>query len=766
MSSTRPLLRYQRSRLLAHLAYLSAFVSKYEKYLAGGLALCALIGGVATYLALSSVPPLGHDPDTISWLLTVDLVVVLLLGLLVVQRVAGLYIGRKRGHGASHLQMRMVWLFSLLATAPAILLVLFSMFFFQLGVQSWFSTQVSTAVHEAQAVASAYLDEHRKVIRADMIAMASDIDRQSALIYADPAGLTRFMDAQSFLRNFNETIIFDGSGRVIGRGGVGLGFDPSSIPPASLETAALGDAAIYTSPDSDEKIQAVSRIPSMPDTYLYVSRSVDPVVLSYLSATRDASNNYKALELRSSNLQFQFFAVYLMVSLLLLSTAVWGGLYLAGQLVNPIEGLIDAAEQVREGNLSTRVPEQQGLDEFDDLARTFNRMTVQLEQQRRELINANHKLDERRRFTETVLAGVTSGVIAVDADRVIRMVNEPALRILALKKDDIVGQKITQILPELDMPALTTHESGQTRQQEIGLSRRDHQRRSLLVRLAPDASKEEHDGAILTFDDITELQSAQRKSAWSDVARRVAHEIKNPLTPIQLSAERLRRRFSKEIPDEDLPIFQQCVDTIIRHVGDIGRMVGEFASFARMPEPVMKSDDLGVLVREIVALHSSEKTGVTVQVGGLLAGTAPVPLLMDGPQLRQALTNLVLNASESVGNRMAGQPLPAGRVLVYLQSRDGQYILSVLDNGLGFPKGIPLERLTEPYVTFRDKGTGLGLAIVKKITEDHKGSLRLDGPDGIREAAGWGPEGAVVSLILPIPLDQSTITRQDSVHAA
>lgn len=753
--------RFQhRSRLMGFFGSLTALISKYEKRTASVLAVASVVFGLLTYLALSSAPPFGQRPELISVLLTLDVIIVLLLGAMILHRMVGLWLGR--GQGASRLHMRMVAMFALLATAPAILLVIFSTFFFQMGVQSWFSSQVKTAVTEAQAVAEAYLEEHRKVIRADLVAMASDIDRQPGLMYADADDLTRFMDTQSFLRNFTETVIFNGSGRVTARGGVGLGFDSSSLPPGVLQSADFGDPVIFTTPDAEEKIHAVVKLNVASETYLYVNRSVDPLVLSYLSATRDASSNYANLEKRRGDVQFQFFAVYILVTLLLLVAAVWGGLFFAGQLVNPIENLIDAAEQVREGNLNTRVPEQQGMDEFDLLARAFNRMTAELEQQRRELITANHKLDERRRFTETILAGVTSGVMAVDAEGVIRLVNEPASRILALKTENILRQPLALVLPGLDLDELLVGGPSDTRQEEVRYTRRDQQERSLLVRMAPDAG-----GAILTFDDITELQSAQRKSAWSDVARRVAHEIKNPLTPIQLSAERLRRKFLKDIPEGDRGIFQQCVDTIIRHVGDIGRMVNEFASFGRMPEPSMKPDDLGVLVRDIAAMHQNAKPGVKVSIAGAMTSSDPLPILVDAAQMRQALTNLILNAAESVERRLEVQPDPAGEVRVYLQATESQYILSVLDNGMGFPKGVPLERLSEPYVTFREKGTGLGLAIVKKITEDHKGSMRLEGPDGVRAAAGWGETtGALVSLILPIPLDQRAEVRENKTHAA
>lgn len=740
-------------------------INKYENKIAIILAVAAILAGFLTYIALSAAPPVGRSPALISWILTADIVIVLLFSLMVMRRVMAVHSGR--GQGASRLHMRMVAMFAFLATAPAILLVIFSTLYVQTGVQTWFSTQIKTAVTEAQAVAQAYLDEHRKVIRADLLAMASDIDRQPSLIYADTADMTRFMDTQSFLRNFNEAAIFTASGRVITRGGVGLGFDPSTLPPSTVQNADFGETVIFTTADSDEKIQAVVKLTTIQDTYLYVNRSVDPLVLSYLTATRDAGANYQAMEDRRGDLQFQFFIVYLLVTLLLLVAAVWGGLYFAGYLVGPIENLVDAAEQVREGNLHIRVPEQQGMAEFDALARTFNRMTEELGQQRGELIKANHKLDERRRFTETVLAGVTSGVMAVDAGGQIRLVNEPAARILGLKIEHIMRGHLAHILPNLKLEDLVIDTPGDTRQQEITYTRRDQQQRHLLVRVAYDGGGDLA-GAVLTFDDITELQSAQRKSAWADVARRVAHEIKNPLTPIQLSAERLRRRFLKDIPLDAQAVFLQCVDTIIRHVGDIGRMASEFASFARMPEPVMKEDDLGAIVRDLMTLHQNAKAGVRLTGGGLFVpeNQSRLPLMVDAPQIRQALTNLMLNAAEAVERRLADEPSPPGEVHVYGERLDGNYMISVLDNGPGFPAEVPLERLSEPYVTFRDKGTGLGLAIVKKITEDHKGTMRLGGVDGVRERAGWGVGGAVVTLILPMPLEQEQNFRENTTHAA
>lgn len=650
----------------------------------------------------------------------------------------------------------MVGLFALLATTPALLLVIFSTLFFQVGLQTWFSAPVREAVNEASAVATAYLDEHRKVIQADLLAMAGDIDRPSTLIYGDPDDLQHAMDTQSFLRNFSEAVLFDDRGRVIARGGIGMGFDPGEVPPGTLQTARLGDAVIYTNEENDEKIQAVAALPNSSGMYLYVSRAVDPKVLSYLSATRDATKNYQTLETRQGALQRQFIVVYLVVTLLLISLAVWAGLYVARKMVRPVDRMIVAAERVRLGDLNAQVPDDQGIDEFNELARSFNLMTHSLNIQRRDLIAANHQLDTRRHFIETILAGVSSGVMAVAPDKTIRSINGPGAQILALSADLVVGRSIHDVLPEW-------RSAVDFKEHEIGYTRPDHQRRALLVRKTQEDGDVAGEDVILTFDDITELQSAQRKSAWADVARRVAHEIKNPLTPIQLSAERLRRRFLKQIPDADQAIFQQCVDTIIRHVADIGRMVGEFSQFARLPEPVLQIDDLTTLVCDLADLHGHNNHHVTIHCVGL---DRPYSILMDAGQLRQALTNLVLNAIESVGARALQTLEPAGLVRIELYQHQGQYILSVLDNGLGFPKGVAAERLSEPYVTFKEKGTGLGLAIVKKIVADHKGSLILGGAPGVRERCSWGDVGAVVSVVLPIPLEQNSALSENVTYAA
>lgn len=740
---------------------------------------CALTGGVLTYLTLASSPLILEasaglaQTQVLTRLLTFEGVILFLLSAVIIRKIQVLWHRRQDHAGAASLQIRMAAMFAGMATVPAVLLALFSILFVQQGVSAWFSHQISTAVHEAQNVAEGYLSEHRNVIQSDLLAAAADIDRQSFLVFDSPRDVERFLGTQSFLRNFSELVLFTDDGRVLARGGVGLSFDPPDVPMNVMQSAlSSGQPAVFTSSDDDEKIQAVVKLARINNLYLYGSRSVDPAVLSHVMETRTASARYQDLENRRDDIQFRFFMIYVAVTLLVMLASVWAGLAIAGRFLKPIDQLMSAAQQVRAGNLDTRVPGQKGVDEFNDLIRVFNMMTSELKLQRAELILANHRIDARRRFTETILAGITTGVMALDAHGVIRLINEPGARILSLPVDRIAGQSVRRILPHLYLadPA-TLNNMSDVQQSEIAYMRPDGQKRILLIRMAHHVSLlDQPDGSILTFDDITDLQAAQRQTAWADVARRVAHEIKNPLTPIQLSAERLRRRFLKDkvagIAEQDMSIFHQCIDTILRHVGDIGRMAGDFSAFARMPEAVLKSEPLLPLLKEIIQSAKGHHPDIQFDLWMEPDMGSDTAIQMDAPLLRQALLNLILNAYDAVLNRVSSDPETPGKVVLYAGERDGRLILSVMDNGIGFPSHLPLERLFEPYVTFREKGTGLGLTIVKKIIEDHKGSMVLNAPQELRSHVGIGERGAMVSVLLPIPLDQKAEVMENGPHAA
>lgn len=713
--------------------------------LAIALILAIFASGFATYGALTETPPFGNDPDTVIWLLNLDLILMALLVGLITRRFAKLMTGRRKGIAGSKLQMRLVVIFSIMAAAPAIIMAIFSTVFFHFGVQAWFSDQVRTAVNESQAVAVSYLEEHQQVIKADILAMANDLDRQAYVFYDNKEGFERFLETQSMLRNLSEVLIFDGTGRIMARTGLTFTLTFEELPMDMLDEARDGEVVVMTG-KYDDRVRALVKLNGFADSYLFVGRMVDPVVLTHLDQTRDAASAYNRLSEKNSNLMVTITMIFIVVALMFLLLATWFGIILARALVTPIGTLITASDRLRAGDLSVRVEEGKQIEEFDYLAQSFNRMIAQIQSQRDDLVAANRQMDDRRRFTEAVLAGVTSGIVGVDEDGAITLVNTSAAEMFGKDQAKLVGQKIHDIIPEIDETLDMAHlKPSKITQTEIPFLSRDGARRTLLVRIAIEITDDAGNRAVLTFDDITELQSAQRVSAWADVARRIAHEIKNPLTPIQLSAERLKRKYLKEITS-DPDTFAEMTDTIIRHVGDIGRMVNEFSDFARMPEPVMKDENISTHIRQTLILEKEAHPDIVFKV---LETKDDLHIVCDAQQIRQALTNIIQNAIDSIHEKGGDKRL---NILVGVDERQENCLICVTDSGLGLPKGEESSRLTEPYITHKAKGTGLGLAIVKKIMEDHNGRLVLGAPDWLRLIKGWEDlGGASVTLMLPIP---------------
>jgi len=706
------------------------------------LTLLVVAAGAATYAALTDLPPFGNDANTISLLLTLDLVLLLLLGVVIARRIVGLWIERRRGMAGARLHARLVLIFSLLAALPAIIMAIFASLFFYVGVQSWFSERVSTAVNESLAVAEAYLQEHQQAIRADALAAAQDIMQSGRFILWETQRLRQILLSQAVFRSFTEIVVFEMPAREIARHGLAFTFEPEMVDPASLERARQGEAVVMVS-GRDDRVNALIRLPAEIETFLFVSRPVEPRVLGHMEATQTAVREYRELEGRRFDLQTRLTLIFVVVALLLLMGAVWAGLNFATYLVRPISALIAAAERVRTGDLAARVPEAMTdpEDELSSLSRAFNRMTSQLESQRTALVEANRQLDLRRRFTETVLAGVSAGVLGLDQEGRVNLPNLSAAVLLGLDDPDaMVGRTIDEVAPEMaDMLAASRRRPAKLVEGQVQV-RRGGTVRTLLVRVAAEVAHGEIRGFVVTFDDVSELLSAQRKAAWADVARRIAHEIKNPLTPIQLSAERLRRKYLKEI-NSDPDTFKAMTDTIVRHVDDIGRMVDEFSAFARMPTPQMKDCAVPELVRHALLLQATAHPGIRFDADLPRDG---VSVVCDSRQLSQAITNLLKNAVEAIEGR-GEEPgadrdaLPPGRITLSVRTEEDWLNIIVEDNGKGLPEE-GRDRLTEPYVTTRAKGTGLGLAIVKKIMEDHGGMLTLeDRPGG----------GARVGLSLP-----------------
>lgn len=696
-----------------------------------GLATLALMVGLATFIILARGSPLGWKPGVGVGLVLANLSALLMLGTVLAGRLTRVWVERRRGSAGARLHVRLVLLFSGVAVAPTIVVACFAVAFFHFGIQAWFNEPVRESLEGSLQVARGYLEEHRNNIRAVALEMANDLARAGRFLNADPTVFAEVLNTQTTLRGLTEAVIYEPTtGQVLAGAGifVGLGVEP---PPAAVTQQALrGDVVVLNGGDGT-RVRAVVRLESTPPLMLMIGRPIDPGILTYMRRTEEAVAAYRRMDENRSWLQIAFAWIFAIVALLVLLAAGLIGLVLANQIARPVGMLIGAAERVRSGDLSVRVEEGANGDELAGLSRAFNRMTGQLAAQRSELMDAYSQIDERRRFTETVLAGVSAGVIGLDAQGRIELPNRTADELLGRDLIAAVGRPLADVIPEFN--ALFTDVAAapeRPRTAEVQIGPTSH-RRTLLVRIGAELSGGRTDGFVVTFDDITELEAAQRKAAWADVARRIAHEIKNPLTPIQLSAERLKRRFAKEI-QSDPSTFTQCADTIIRHVGDIGRMVDEFSAFARMPQPIIKPDDVGRIAREALVLQKTARPDVRWTVA--IPEEGPIAPC-DRRMVRQALTNLLQNAADAVSMREG-----ASSIGLTVSTTADEAVIEVIDDGIGLPEE-DRSRLTEPYVTHKPKGTGLGLAIVKKIMEDHGGTLTLgDNPTG---------PGAIATLRLP-----------------
>jgi two-component system, NtrC family, nitrogen regulation sensor histidine kinase NtrY len=690
-----------------------------------GLAIASVIAGVATYLALSATTPLRSDPRTVNILLLVDLVLLLTLGALVSWRLVVLWIARRSGSAGSRLHTRMVGLFSAVAVAPTIIVATFSFLFFDVGLQSWFNSRIREVLRDSRQVAEAYAEEHKKVIQSDILAMANDLNNQSLMLSGNATYMNQVVNDQAALRSLSEAIVFTGDGTVLARANLSFSLDLDRLPARALQEASNGQIVFLTGREGeDDRVRALVKLDRFVDTYLYVSRFVDARVLTRVARARAGVTEYEELEQARYGIQTKFHLIFLALALLVLLAAVAVGLWLANRLVQPIGSLANAAERIRAGDLSARVAEGPGEDEIAMLSRAFNRMTDQLQSQRDELVDANQQLDSRRRFTETVLSGVTAGVIGLDKRGTINLPNRSAVQMLGEPDDSLVGQKFADVAPEMAQLYKDVRKRPDRIAEGQIIIERAGKKRTLLVRIAAEMSGKQILGFVVTFDDITNLVTAQRTAAWADVARRIAHEIKNPLTPIQLSAERLRRKYEKEITS-DKTVFERCTSTIIRQVADIRRMVDEFSGFARMPAPEFGTVEIVDIVKQAIFLQEVANTRIEFN---FVPPIKPVYIRCDGRQISQAMTNILKNACEGVSveeERRGAESGYKGQITIAIMQEADDVVLSVADNGCGLDDSIK-DRVTEPYVTTHGKGSGLGLAIVNKIMEDHGGELSIE----------------------------------------
>ncbi len=673
------------------------------------LTLLGAIGiAVGSYFLLADQPadrPL--TPPLVAGLLVANLVPAIALLVLWGRRVAKKRAAQSPIGGGGRLHVRLVALFSVIAAVPTILVVIFASLLFQYGVEFWFSDRARGMLENAGELAQGYYQEKRQDVAAETTTMAGDI--REILNQASPDS-PAFIEAygwQVLARELSESAIVtignDGAARTLAM------VNPDARPVERRVTADVvarllrGEPVVVT--DSPDRIEAVTRLLPNGNTFLYNSRISDPQALAQTARAKAVLADYNALLDRSRSLQLRFNAALLFITLLIVGAAVWIALRVADRLVRPVGELVDAARKVTAGDLSARVEIPRERDEVGTLANAFNRMTGRLEEQTGQLVAANDQLDRRRAFTEAVLSGVTAGVVSIDPDRSIRLMNSSAETMLKTG-DDAMGRPLSEVAPEL-AALLNGGDSEQVVQLTSG-----GEPRTLAVKIVATQA-----GSVLTFDDITQQLLDQRRAAWSDVARRIAHEIKNPLTPIQLAAERLQRRYGKEIAS-DPTTFERLTDTIVRQVGDLRRMVDEFSSFARMPKPLFRDEAIVDIARQALFLHEVAHPTVRFE----LAAPDPSPMLVcDRRQLGQALTNIVKNAVEAIERREAeGENFVVMRVTA---SADRRLVIEVEDNGAGLPA--ERGRLFEPYMTTRVRGTGLGLAIVKKIVEEHLGTIEL-----------------------------------------
>jgi len=696
----------------------------------------ALLSAAVTFAVLAGLTPIAPTHQVVVTVLLVDALAALLLIAVIGREIWNIMQARRHGRAGARLHVRIIGLFSVVAAVPAILVAIVASITLDRGLAPWFTTRIQSVIQNSLTVAQVYFNEHGALIRSEISAMAFDVTRAKPLFDSDRERFRQFLSAQARVRGLPLTLMVRSDLTVIEKAEI-EGVGDIGPPTASGALASVGETDPQVAMFLESKsVAAVLKLRGYDDTYLYVARPLDPRVIEQLQATQESVAEFANLEARRVGVQIAFALMYTVIALIVLLSAVWIGLNFANRLVAPIRRLIGAANLVSTGNLYVQVPVRRGEGDLSQLGETFNKMTQELRTQRDDLMRARDQIDSRRRFTEAVLAGASAGVIGVDSAGKISILNRSAEKLIGQTESDAVGRNLTDVMPELE-PLFTEAHSGMHRlvQGQITINR-DMRERNLSVRVTTEQSAAEDHGYVVTLDDITDLVAAQRTSAWADIARRIAHEIKNPLTPIQLSAERLKRKYGKVIT-EDKAVFEQCTDTIVRQVDDIKRMVDEFSRFARMPKPVMTAEDVADTARQVVFLQRVGNPDIDIEIE---TEAEHMPAKFDRRLISQGLTNIVKNATEAIA-AVPPAELGRGRIRVSVKREGGGIVIDVIDNGTGLPKE-NRNRLLEPYVTTREKGTGLGLAIVGRILEEHGGRMELsDAPD-----VASGGRGAWVRL--------------------
>jgi two-component system, NtrC family, nitrogen regulation sensor histidine kinase NtrY len=687
----------------------------------------ALLSAFLTFVVLTGLTPIAPTSRVVLTFILINAAIILVLVGIIGREVWQVLQARRRGRAAARLHVQIVSLFSVIAVLPAVLVAIVANVTIDRGLDRLFSGPTRDAIQNSLTIARAYTLEHAELIRGDILGMANDIAHARPLYDQDRETFRQLLTASALARNLPAAMLIDKDRNVLEKADTGVQQSFPPPPPDILNHVKETEPEISVFPEN--YVAAVIRLRAFNDTFLYVARLLDPHVVAQLNKTQASVAEYAGIESRRLAMQVSFALMFAVIALTILMASVLIGLNFANGLVAPIRRLMSAAHIVSTGDLHVQVPVQRSGGDLAQLGETFNKMTQELRTQRDELVNASDLIDSRRRFIEAVLSSASAGIIGVDGSGSVGILNRSAEKLIGQAESETLDHPLSEVLPELDEMMKTAREGTQRLVQgQITINRAGHER-NLSVRVSAEQTSQSRDSYIITLDDITELVSAQRTSAWGDVARRIAHEIKNPLTPIQLSAERIRRKFGKVIT-EDKAIFEQCTDTIVRQVDDIRRMVDEFSRFARMPKPVMEGEDVADTVRQAVFLMRVGHPEIDIEAE---IKQDPMRAQFDRRLISQALTNIIKNATEAI-EAVPPEELGKGRIDV-VAARDGEdVVIDVIDNGVGLPK-VSRARLLEPYVTTREKGTGLGLAIVGRVLEDHGGRIELHDAAEIRPGA-------------------------------
>ncbi|MBS9720411.1 PAS domain-containing sensor histidine kinase [Tianweitania sp. BSSL-BM11] len=698
---------------------------------------CALVVGGISFTILMGLTPIEPNEEAVLALIGANALSVLVLFGLISREIYRIYRARRAGRAASRLHVRIVAMFALIAAIPAILVAVVASISLDVGLDRWFEIRTKTIINTSLSIAEAYVQENARNLQGTTLSMAHDLDQSRSVYNLDRTGFRELMQRHVIGRALAGAVLIRADGSFeMSADAPNNNFEIPPPPIEAVRTAADGKPVLIP-PLRQNIVGAIIRLKELPDLYLYTIRLVDPEVIRARQIVRANADAYRDLGNNRRTTQIAFALIYIGLTLIIVLSAIWTGIAVADRIVRPIRQLIGAADKVASGNMDAAVQVRATDGDVASLGDTFNKMVQELKSQRNEILSARDDAEDRRRFSEAVLSGVTAGVIGVDPNGEIQVVNRSALTMLALPFSTAIGKNLSEVLPHVGGVLNAARELGRAVYREQVTFFRAGAERTFNVQVTIEESGEENERSyVVTVDDITDLVQAQRSSAWADVARRIAHEIKNPLTPIQLSAERIRRRYGKVIT-EDREVFDQCTDTIIRQVGDIGRMVDEFSAFARMPKPELKLIDLREALHEASFLVEVSRSEISFERD---FGSVPLKGQFDSRLLSQAFGNIIKNAAEAI----EGAERTDGVIRVASRREGAMIQVDVMDNGKGLPRE-NRQRLLEPYMTTREKGTGLGLAIVKKIVEDHGGHLELhDAPKDFHEG-----RGALIRIVLP-----------------